>query len=377
MTHASDAVPTPDPRERRFAALRRCDRLLSGVRPQNLRERLAALATDAETAYDLDQRPDIYGDGVVRALEQRVAELLGKPDAAFFPTGTMAQQAALQCWAERSGSRTVAMHPLAHPEVHERKAYSRLSGLHAVWPTTAPRIPTAEELRDSGEQFGTLMLELPLREAGFILPSWEELVAATTALDGTHVHLDGARLWESVYHLGHSLPEIAELADSVYVSFYKTLGGISGAALAGPEDFVRDAKSWRHRYGGQLFQQWPAALSALAGLDRELPRLESYVGHAKVVATALAEAVADTPGARVNPEPPHTHQFQLWLPHPAEALNEANVRLAEEQGLGLFGPWGGRDLPGLSMTEVTVASAALDWTPKEITEAMTAFLTYL
>ena len=55
---------------------------------------------------------------------------------------------------------------------------------------------------------------------------------------GVPLHLDGARIWESAPHLGHSVAEIAALADSVYVSFYKGLGGLAGAAVAGPEDEV-------------------------------------------------------------------------------------------------------------------------------------------
>ncbi len=77
-----------------------CDRILSGQRPVSLRQRLASLA---ETDLDLDGRADSYGDGPVAVLEQRVARLLGKPAAVFFPTGTMAQQVALRCWAEHTG----------------------------------------------------------------------------------------------------------------------------------------------------------------------------------------------------------------------------------------------------------------------------------
>src|SRR5215207_3607732 len=41
------------------------------------------------------------GDPTVRRLEQRVAELLGKDRALFFPSGTMANQAAVWLQAER------------------------------------------------------------------------------------------------------------------------------------------------------------------------------------------------------------------------------------------------------------------------------------
>jgi threonine aldolase len=346
------------------------------VRPQSLAERLADLGGEAgRSAYDLDGRPDVYGDGIVAALEERVAEVLGMEAAAFFPTGTMAQQVALRCWAERTGSSLVAMHPLAHPEVHERLAYAQLTGLRSVWPTREPRLPNAEEVADCDEPFGTLMLELPLRDAGFVLPSWDELTAAVEAARDRDavVHFDGARLWETTPHLGRSLPQIAELADSVYVSFYKTLGGVSGAAVAGPAEFVAQAKAWRHRYGGQQWQQWPAALSALIGLDRELPRLPDYVAHAKVVARALAAV----PGSRVNPGVPHTHQFQYLLPYAPDVLNETTLRQAEETKRALFGGWRATAVPGMSFTEITVASPALEWTAEEIEDALGQFLKML
>ncbi|MCQ4080998.1 beta-eliminating lyase-related protein [Streptomyces sp. RB6PN25] len=362
--------------ERRIAAWRGAERIL-GHRPESLGERLARLAADAPAVYDLGEPTDIYGNGVVEAVERRVAELLGLPAAAFFPTGTMAQQVALRCWAGRTGNPVVALHPLAHPEVHERGALSALTGLRTVHPTRTPRLPTADEVRDLDEPFGTLMLELPLRDAGFVLPSWEELTAVVEAARERDavVHLDGARLWECTGHFGRPLPEIAGLADSVYVSFYKSLGGISGAALAGPDALVEEAKTWRHRYGGQLFQQWPAALAALAGLRDERPRLPGYVAHAKVVAKALRDALGAAPWSRLHPEVPQTHQFQVWLPYPPQVLDEAGLLQAEETKTALFRRWWEPGVPGLSTTEVTVAGPDVErWTAAAVAEAVGDFL---
>ncbi|WP_027344281.1 threonine aldolase family protein [Hamadaea tsunoensis] len=358
-----------DDAQRAHNALRSCTRILSGKHPETMAEQLAALAG---AGVDLDRRQDVYGDGIVAELEARVAGLLGKPAAAYFPTGTMAQQIALRLWAERAAEPTVALHPLHHTEVHERKAYAQLSGLRAVWPTGEPRQPTADEIRAVPDRFSVLAVELPLREPGFVLPTFDELDAVTRAARdrGAYVHFDGARLWESTTHLGQELPVVAELADSVYVSFYKSLGGLSGAALAGPADFVAAAKAWRHRHGGQLFTQWPAVLSALAGLDRELPRLPAYVAHAKVVAAALAQL----PGAVVTPNPPHTHQFQLWLPYAPDALREANLQMSEQDGVSFVSRWSAQPPGDRSMAEVTIAGPALEWTADEVVDAGLALI---
>lgn len=361
-------------KKRLVTAWRGADRVLArSLLEPTVGELLAGLAVP-----DTDEPADVYGDGVVGRLEERVAELLGMEDAAFFPTGTMAQQVALRCWAGRTGNPVVAMHPMSHPERWEGGAVSVVSGLRTVHPTKEPRQPTAEEVRDLAEPFGTLMLELPLRDAGFLLPSWEELeelVDAARERDAV-VHFDGARLWESTVRLGRPLPEIAGLADSVYVSLYKSLGGLSGAVLAGSASLVAEARVWRHRYGGQVFRQFPQALSGLAGLERELPRLPGYVEQARVVAAALGTAFASAAGIpwfRINPEVPHTHQFQVWLPYEADRLTDAGLRQAEETGTVLFRRWHAEGPPGLSMTELEVGEPGLAWTPSDVEAAVADF----
>ncbi|MFE3996746.1 threonine aldolase family protein [Streptomyces goshikiensis] len=367
-------------KKRLVAAWRGAERVLSrSLLEPTVGELLAELT--AAAGEGPDEPADLYGDGVVTRLERRVTELLGMEDAAFFPSGTMAQQVALRCWAGRTGNPVVALHPMSHPERWEGGAVSLVSGLRTTAVTDAPRQPTAAEVLELAEPFGTLMLELPLRDAGFLLPSWEELeelVAAGRERDAV-IHFDGARLWESTRWFGRGLPEIAGLADSVYVSLYKSLGGISGACLAGPASLIAEARVWRHRYGGQVFRQFPQALSGLAGLERELPMLPSYVAQAGVVAEALRSAFASAgvPWFRINPEVPHTHQFQVWLPYEAERLTEAGLRQAEETGTVLFRRWHPQGPAGLAMTELEVTRPGLSWTPADVTEATTAFLARL
>src|SRR5690349_6333059 len=129
----------------------------------------------------------------------------------------MAQQVGLRCWAMRAGDPAVGMHPLDHLEVSERDAYTVLSGLRPVWLTREPRQPTAADVRDADEPFGTLHIELPMLDAGYLLPSFAELseMADAARARGAFVHWDGARLWESVPYLGGDLAAVADLADSV------------------------------------------------------------------------------------------------------------------------------------------------------------------
>ncbi|RSS83534.1 low specificity L-threonine aldolase [Streptomyces sp. WAC06614] len=348
-------------------------RLTRGPKDPTVGELLASLTTD-----DPDEPADVYGDGVVARLEERVAELLGTEAAAFFPSGTMAQQVALRCWAGRTGNPVVALHPMGHPERWEGGALTTVAGLRTVHPTDERRQPTAEEVRELAEPFGTLMVELPLRDPGFLLPSWEELCALVEAARERDavVHFDGARLWETTTHFGRPLAEIAGLADSVYVSFYKSLGGLGGAALAGSASLVAEAREWRLRYGGRVFRQFPQALSALAGLERELPRLPEYVRHARTIAGALAKGfeAAGVPWFRINPEVPHTHQFQVWLPYGAEVLTRASVRMAEETGTCLFRGWWPDGPPGTSLTELTITAEALSWTAQDVHGAVADYV---
>jgi threonine aldolase len=349
----------------------------------SLGERLAALIEQAPGAYDLSLSTDVYGDGVVSEVENRVAKLLGKEDAAFFPTGTMAQQVVLRCWAERTGNSHVALHALSHPEVFEADAFRRVSNLNPLRLTGAPRQVTGEEVLSCTQEFGTLMLELPLRDAGYLLPTWDELVEVTQAARERDavVHFDGARLFECTTHFERPLQEIASLADTVYVSLYKSLDGLSGAVVAGPSSLIKEARIWRHRYGGRVFHQFPAALSALVGLDRELPRLPEYVAHAKAVARAMAQGFeeAGVGWSKVQPEVPHIHQFQAWLPFPAEKLNDAAARQVRESGAAVFQmPWWEPGLPpGISVTEVTVSEAGLDWAAAEVRDAVIDFVRHI
>jgi threonine aldolase len=334
----------------------RCRRFLHGHGPQRPAELLAEIPPDTAA--------DRYGEGgVVEQLEGEVAALLGKPSAVFMPSGTMAQQIALRVHADRRGRRAVVFHPTCHIELHEEGAYRRLHDLVGRTAGDENRLLAAEDLRGVAEVPAALVLELPQRENGGQLPSWDEVEAMTSWARerGAAVHLDGARLWECTQFYGRTLAQLAAPFDTVYVSFYKGLGGITGCCLAGPEDVVAEAREWRIRHGGRLFALWPYAASDLAALRRRLPLMPRYVEHAR----AVAEALRGAPGVEVVPDAPPTPMMHLLLRTTAEAFEAAVAKLAGEDGIWTWRQAQTTPSPNVQKVELTVGDATLDFAPDE------------
>jgi threonine aldolase len=344
-----------DPKE--LDALRdRCTRFL------NWHGRQPAKAFIAE--IPADTVPDRYGEGgVVEELEAEVAGLLGKPAAVFMPSGTMAQQATLRVHADRRASRVVLFHPTCHLDLHEAGAYRRLHHLVGRPVGDANRLITIDDLRDVAEAPAAILLELPQREIGGQLPSWEDLGAqvAWAREREAAVHLDGARLWECTSFYGRTLAQIAGLFDTAYVSFYKGIGGLTGCCLAGEEDVVAEVREWRIRHGGRLFALWPYAASDLAALRRRLPLMPAYVERAG----AIADALRDMPGVDIVPDPPPTTMMHLLLNATAESLEAAAVTLAEDEGIWTWASAQTTASPNVQRVELVVGDATMEFGPDE------------
>jgi threonine aldolase len=183
---------------------------------------------------------------------------------------------------------------------------------------------------------------------------------------GAAAHLDGARLWESTPFYGKSPKEIARLFDTVYVSFYKGLGGLAGACLAGEEDVIGEARAWRKRHGGTLFGLWPNAAAALAGLRQRLPRMPKYVAHAQ----AIARKLHGVPNVEVVPDPPHTNMMHLHLRVKDAAFRAAACRIAREHAVFTFPRTMPGPTPSTRVLEFTVGDATLEFKPKEAAEVI-------
>ena len=345
----------PNTPEQRRALRAACDLVLHDTLAPTPAEEFAAMGQWCERhAVAHDQ----YGDGaLVGDFERKVAALLGKADAVFLPRGIMAQTAAVAVWTETARLPRFGLHPTSHLALHEDEGYAALLRLHAV-PLGDPLRPLlARDLDASPQPLACVLVELPLREVGGLLPGWDELeaLAAAARARGIPLHMDGARLWESAAYYGRSHAEIAAGFDSVYVSVYKGIGGLSGAVLAGSAPFIAQARLWRRRLGGTLYHLSPLVVSAAMRFDARLALMPAF--HRR--ALDLAGGLRGMDGLRVQPEPPQTNLMHLYFDAPAEAVMQARDAIAAESRCWLVGGVRPAAVPGWSMTELYVGDGLL------------------
>jgi threonine aldolase len=254
---------------------------------------------------DADVGDDVLdGDPTVRRLEERVADLLGKDRALFFPTGTMANQTAV--WLLSRPGTEILVEPDAHLVDLEMAGAAAFAGVQlrpvgsagtVMDPDSlhlAVRAPSSHTPRAS-----LVSVENTHNSAGGKVAPVDRLRAIrdVAAGHGVAVHLDGARLWNASAATGTPLDAFAACADTVMISFSKGLGAPVGAALAGAAAVMADASRVRRRFGGGMRQSGIIAAGALHGIEHHRDRLPE--DHAR--ARRLASLVDGAGGARVVP----------------------------------------------------------------------------
>ncbi len=252
---------------------------------------------------------DVLGDDpTVIRLEARVAELLGKEDAVYVPSGTMANQIALRVHT-RPGDRVV-MDGESHIRVHESGAPAALAGVTIAPLETDHGIFTPDQLIDATTQPSpdfppglfdptTLVtMENTHNEKGgtvWGIDSMRSVSAAARDL-GLAVHLDGARLWNATAATGVDLDQFAATVDTVNVCFSKGLGAPIGSALVGPRELIDRGRWFKKMYGGGFRQAGIIAAGALYALEHNRDRLVDDHDNAR----RFAEAAADLDGLTVD-----------------------------------------------------------------------------
>jgi threonine aldolase len=241
-------------------------------------------------------------DPTTRRLEERIADLLGKEAALFFPSGIQANQTALAVQG-RPGTE-VLLEAGAHIFNYEEGAGAVLSGVQLRPVPTPDGLLSPELVKEAirptspyVHPTSLVCLENTHNSAGGrILPLEQARAVTRVAREaGLPVHLDGARLWHASVATGHAPHLLADVADTVMVCLSKGLGAPVGSLLAGPGEVMERAWRVRRRLGGGMRQSGVLAAAGLHALDSHVERLEEDHRRAR----ELAAGVAEIPGMRV------------------------------------------------------------------------------
>ena len=304
----------------------------------DLRSDTVTQPTAAMRAAMLDAKlgDDVFGDDPsVNALQQRIAELLGKEAALFVPSGTQSNLVAIMSHCARGDEYIVGQ--MAHTYRWEGGGAAVLGSVqpqpidHQPDGTLALDAIAAAIKPDDAHFARTRLLCLENTLGGKALPL--EYMAGATAVARQHglaTHLDGARLFNAAIKLGVSAHDIAEHFDSVSVCFSKGLGAPVGSALVGSREFIRGAHRWRKMLGGGMRQAGVLAAAARYALDHHVRRLAD--DHA--LAQRLADGLRGLPGLAV--EPPQTNIVFADLPGSRASGLMAHLKTRGVLATGLY-----------------------------------------
>ena len=234
------------------------------------------------------------GDPTTRRLEERVAKMLGKEDSLFFPSGVMANQAAV--WLLVPRATEVLADVDAHIVHSEIAGVAALGGAQILPVVPSGRVMSAEDLRRAFRPRsryypapGLVCVENTHNGAGGLVVPLADFceICSVARENGVPVHLDGARLWNASIASGVSLAELSAPADTVMVDLSKGLGAPIGAMLAGTREAMERAWTARKLFGGAMRQSGVLAAAAIYALDHQLERLADDHENARAMAAVM------------------------------------------------------------------------------------------
>ncbi len=303
---------------------------------------------------------DVYGeDPSAHALEARAAEVLGKEAALFVPSGTMANQIALQVHCRPSDE--VVIGEGAHVYFYEGGAGGAYAGVQFV-EAGSGGLFGPDDLEAAVKPRAYHMARTRLvafenthnRAGGRVFPQDDVVAIAERARAlGLAVHLDGARIWNAAVASGRSPAELCAPADTVSACFSKGLGAPVGSVFAGSRALVEEGRRVRRRMGGAMRQVGVLCAAALHALEHHRARIADDHAHAR----AFAEVLANAPGLVCDPATIETNMVMFDV---ATGDADTLIRSAQAEGvlLGAVGPRRIRAVTHLGVDREHVLAAA-------------------
>lgn len=243
-----------------------------------------------------DVGDDVYKeDPTVNKLEERMAAMFGKPSALFFPTGSMANQAAIKLHTH-PGQQLIC-DKYAHVYNYEGGGVSFNSGVSCRLLDGDRGMITAAQVKEAinppdfyhSPLTRLVCLENTTNKGGGACYDLNTVAQIKAVCDANNLglHMDGARIMNALVETGQSAKEFGALCQTITICFSKGLGTPLGTVLVGDQELMDEAIRVRKILGGGMRQIGYMAAAALYALDNHVDRLEQDHTRAKQLASLL------------------------------------------------------------------------------------------
>ncbi|MFC7772810.1 threonine aldolase family protein [Flavobacterium sp. GCM10027622] len=239
---------------------------------------------------------DVYKqDPTINALEAKVANMFGMEAALFFPSGTMANQAALKLHTNPGDE--IICDKWSHIYLYEAGGAAFNSGCSLSLLDGNRGMITADMVRkaiNDPEFFhapltSLVSIENTTNKGGGACYDMETLreIKQVCVQNQLKYHLDGARLWNAMVAKRQSPRQFGELFDSISVCLSKGLGAPVGSVLVSDAKTIKRALRIRKILGGGMRQAGYLAAAGIYALDNHIERLADDHRRAKELALIL------------------------------------------------------------------------------------------
>jgi len=239
---------------------------------------------------------DVFkSDPTINDLQDKVAKMFGKEAALFFPSGTMANQAAIKLHTQPGDK--LFCDKWAHVYNYEGGGAAFNSGVTCRLLDGDRGMFTAEQLEqavagraDIHVAFSRLVcIENTTNKGGGACWDFNELIKIKKIceINKLKYHLDGARLFNALVAKNETPEQYGELFDTISICLSKGLGAPVGSILVGSKEDMEKALRIRKLFGGAMRQAGYLAAAAIYALDNHVDRLADDHKRAKIIEQEL------------------------------------------------------------------------------------------
>lgn len=232
-------------------------------------------------------------DPTVYELEKLAAEVTGKEEAIYIATGTLANHTALLAATDRGDK--VLVEKTAHIYINEKIDFmSKFSGLVPIfYHLNKDYQIDPEEIKYllSDNDIKVLCIENTHNHSGgtCLSPECTHTICDIAHEKGVHVHLDGARIFNSAVAQGIDVKELTAPVDSLMFCISKGLSAPVGSLLVGNCEFIKKARAVGKILGTPMRQAGIIAAAGIVAIKENIPRLKKDHENSALLGMMLSE----------------------------------------------------------------------------------------